>query len=232
MKFKANNPATVPTTPRQVTQMKYNRSRANLLLVLLFTVINLFSVTFGDTYFLFSATLPMLFPATMAEIAADTEMMAGLGLLPEDATVLIIVGLVIGVIMTVPYLLCWIFSKKRPGWMVAALVFFSIDCLLLVTMYDLTTVIIDLLIHGWVMFYLITGVKHGFKLKKMPEDEPLPTFGELVPEYDVTAKTETPAEINAPEETEAPAEDIATEEDSVTARSFDEIMAENQRTDL
>lgn len=29
------------------------------------------------------------------------------------------------------------------------------------------------------MFYLITGVINGFKLKKMPEDEPLPEFGEM-----------------------------------------------------
>jgi hypothetical protein len=35
------------------------------------------------------------------------------------------------------------------------------------------------------MFYLITGVINGFKLKKMPEDEPLPEFG---------AEGETPAE--------------------------------------
>lgn len=196
MKFKANTPAAAPMGPREMTQRKYNNCRANLLLVVLFTVINLFSVTFGDTYFLFSATLPMLFPATMAELAADTEYMASMGLLPEDGTILIIVGMVIGLIITVPYLLCWIFSKKRPGWMVAALVLFSIDCLLLITMYNLGDVIIDLLIHAWVMFYLITGVMHGFKLKKMPEDEPLPEFGETVAEGETPAE-ETPAESEA-----------------------------------
>ena len=39
MKFKANTPNTTPMTLREETQMKYNRCRANLLLVLLFTVI-------------------------------------------------------------------------------------------------------------------------------------------------------------------------------------------------
>jgi hypothetical protein len=155
--------------------MKYDRCRSNLLLVLLFTVVNLFTVTFGNSYFLFSATFPVLFPATMAEIAADTAYLAEMGLTADDTTALIVVGLVIGLIMTVPYLLCWIFSKKRPGWMVAALVFFSLDCLLLLTSLDLS-MIADILIHGWVMFYLITGVIHGFKLKTMPEDDPLPEY--------------------------------------------------------
>ena len=239
MKFKANTPAAVPTTPRQVTQMKYNRSRGNLLLVILFTVLNLFTVTFGDTYFLFSANLPMLFPAVAAELAADTEYLAGMGMTPEDGMIVIIVGLVIGLIMTVPYLLCWIFSKKRPGWMVASLVFFSIDCLVLIGLYDLTAVIFDLLIHAWVMFYLITGVRNGFKLKKMPEDEPLPSFQDITAEeaaveVPVEACEEIPAAVEIPveENVEIPEEPVSKEEEPVTARSFDEIMAENNKGDL
>ena len=179
MNFK-NNPAAAATTPRQLTELKYKRSRYNLLLVLLFTVINLFTVTFGGSYFLFSATIPMLFPLGCAGIAADPEFMAEMGLAAEDATTLMIVGLVIGIVLVIPYLLCWIFSKKRVGWLVAALVLFSIDCLLLLVSFDIS-VILDLLFHGIVMFYLITGVINGFKLKDMPEDEPLPAFGTEAP---------------------------------------------------
>ena len=199
MKFKANTPYAAPMGPREMTQRKYNNCRANLLLVVLFTVVNLFTLTFGNSYFLFSATLPALFPAVMSELAADTEYLASMGILPEEASVLVIVGLVIGLILTVPYLLCWIFSKKRVGWMVAALVFFSMDCLLLLLTFDVS-MIADILIHAWVMFYLITGVMHGFKLKKMPEDEPLPAFGEmdLNGEAAPAAEGETPAEDNAP----------------------------------
>ena len=232
MKFKANTPNTAPMSPRAELERKYNSCRVELLVVVLFTVINLFTLTFGNSYFLFSATFPALFPAVMSEIAADTEYLASMGMTPEDGTILIIVGLVIGLIMTVPYLLCWIFSKKRPGWMVAALVFFSIDCLLLILSLDLS-MIADILIHAWVMFYLITGVKHGFKLKKMPEDEPLPEFGEAV------AEGETPVAEEAPAEGELPAfdeslfeiseEKTAEAEEPVTARSFDEIMAENNK---
>ena len=236
MKFKAYNPAAIPTTPRQITQAKYNRSRANLLLVIVFTVVNLFTVTFGNTYFLFSANLPMLFPAVATEIAADPLYMTEMGLMPEDGTAVIIIGLIMGLILTVPYLLCWIFSKKRPGWMVAALAFFSIDCLVLLGLYDLTSVLFDLLIHGWVMFYLITGVTHGFKLKTMPEDEPLPSFEEIVSETESTPEVaviteEAAVETNVESDVEISDAPVSEKEEPIVARSFDEILAESEKGD-
>ena len=190
MNFK-NNPAAVATTPRQLTELKYKRSRYNLLLVTIVSVINLFSLSLSQTYFLFSAQIPSFF----VELFMYTE--EG-GIAPFAD---LIIPIVLGVILTIPYLLCFFFSKKRPGWMVAALVFFVFDCIFLVTMYYLSDVIIDLLFHALVMFYLITGVSNGFKLKKMPEDEPLPEFGEVVVEG------ETPAETTAEGETELPAFD-------------------------
>ena len=170
MKFKANTPYVAPMGPRAETEMKYKRCRANLLGVILFTVINLFSLSLSQSYFLFSARIPSFFVELFmftedGEIAPFTDL---------------IVPIIIGVILTIPYLLCFFFSKKRPGWMVAALVFFVLDCLFLLIMYYLSDVIVDILFHGLVMFYLITGVSNGFKLKKMPEDEPLPAFGETV----------------------------------------------------
>ena len=236
MKFKANTPNTAPMSPREETQRKYNNCRANLLVVVLFTIINLFTLTFGNSYFLFSATLPALFPAVMSELAADTEYLASMGILPEEASVLVIVGLVIGLILTVPYLLCWIFSKKRVGWMVAALVFFSVDSLLLLLSFDVS-MIADILIHAWVMFYLITGVKHGFKLKTLPEDEPLPEFdaaeGEAPAEDGFGTFNEADFAYTA--DNAAPAEETAAEaeadEEPVAARSFDEIMAESEKNE-
>ena len=183
MKFKANVQNTAPMSPREEVEMKYKRSRANLLLVTIVSVVNLFTMALNYSYFLFSARMPaFILEVILSEV-------------PEGETIPftdLLIPIVIGIIMTVPYLLCWIFSKKRPGWMVAALVFFAIDCILLLTMYYLSAVIVDLLFHAWVMFYLITGVINGFKLKKMPEDEPLPEFGEI------PAADETPAEGNAP----------------------------------
>ncbi len=173
MKFKANVPNTAPMSPRAEREMKYNRSRANLLLVTIISVVNLFTLALNGSYFLFSATIPAI-PVELTMPMSEEEVVVFADF---------IVPIIIGIILTVPYLLCFFFSKKRVGWMVAALVFFSLDCLALFALYDLTSVIIDILFHAWVMFYLITGVIHGFKLKSMPEDEPLPEYS-----------TETPAE--------------------------------------
>lgn len=224
MKFKANVQNTAPMSPREEVEMKYKRSRYNLLLVAIVSIVNLFYMAFGERYFLFSARLPSI----LVELTLVTA--------PEDVTVALadlLVPIVVGVILSLPYLLCFFFSKKRPGWMVAALVFFGLDCIYLLTMYYLTDVIPDILFHAWVMFYLITGVINGFKLKKMPEEEPLPEFG---------AEGDAPAEdgfntfneadftytADNAEET-APAEEADSTDEPVAARSFDEIMAENNK---
>ena len=228
MKFKANVQNTAPMSPREEVEMKYKRSRANLLLVIIVSVVNLFTLALNGSYFLFSASIPAI-PVELAMPMSEEEVVVF-----SD----FIVPIIIGIILTVPYLLCWVFSKKRAGWMIPALVFFSFDCLylFLLATIDPTAVIIDILFHAWVMFYLITGVINGFKLKKMPEDEPLPEFGEIVTEG------ETPAEdgfntfneadftytADNAEET-APAEEADSTDEPVAARSFDEIMAENNK---
>ena len=224
MKFKANVQNTAPMSPREEVEMKYKRSRYNLLLVAIVSIVNLFYMAFGERYFLFSARLPSI----LVELTLVTA--------PEDVTVALadlLVPIVVGVILSLPYLLCFFFSKKRPGWMVAALVFFGLDCIYLLTMYYLTDVIPDILFHAWVMFYLNTGDMNGFKLKKMPEEEPLPEFG---------AEGEAPAEdgFNTFNEADftytadkaeepAPAEEADSTDEPVAARSFDEIMAENNK---
>lgn len=59
--------------------------------------------------------------------------------------------------------------------MVVALILFIIDSLLMVGFYllagGLENGIFDIVIHAWVMYYLIIGVKYGAMLKKMPIEE-------------------------------------------------------------
>lgn len=136
MKFKANVPNTAPMSLRDEVEMKYKRSRYNLLLVAIVSIVNLFYMAFGERYFLFSARLP--------SVLVELTLVAA----PEDVTVGfadLLVPIVAGVILSLPYLLCFFFSKKRPGWMVAALVFFGLDCIYLLTMYYITAVIPDIL---------------------------------------------------------------------------------------
>jgi hypothetical protein len=168
MKFNAQKTQPVSMTPRGVLERKYANCRANLLLIVITSAINLFTVTFASSYFLFAPSLPTLFLEVLLIEAGE----AGVELAA------LVIPFVFGPVLTAPYLLCWIFSKKRVGWMVAALVFFSIDCIYLVTMYQLSAVILDLLFHAFVMFYLITGVVHGFKLKNLPAEEPVEATAE------------------------------------------------------
>ncbi len=225
MKFKANVPNTAPMSLREEVEMKYKRSRYNLLLVAIVSIVNLFYMAFSERYFLFSAKMPSL----LVELTIVTA--------PEDVTVALadlLVPIIVGVILSLPYLLCFFFSKKRPGWMVAALVFFGLDCIYLLTMYYLTDVIPDILFHAWVMFYLITGVINGFKLKKLPEEEPQPEFGAASTEGDAPAaedgfNTFNEADFAYTADNAAPAEEADSTEEPVAARSFDEIMAENNK---
>ncbi len=138
---------------------KYINARRNLLLMMILTVVNIIVLSIGsDTMLLFSATVPYVASIFAIEFGAST-----------------IVSILIGLVLIVPYLLSWIFSKKRWGWMIVALIFFAIDTLLMLGVYGLggglENAIFDIVIHIWVMYYLIIGVKYGAMLKKMPIEE-------------------------------------------------------------
>ena len=144
----------LPSTP------KYKNARLSLLLVLIFSVINVFAV-FTDTYFLFSSRLALVL------VAVGAELDAALG-----ETLFVIVFAILAIISLVPYLLCWIFSKKRVGWLIVGLVLFAVDTIiLLIDVPGLiaegnTSIIIDVVVHVIVIVELIIGVKAGYAMKK------------------------------------------------------------------
>lgn len=146
-------------------------ARSTLLLVIIFTVINLAMLLLDSgTYFLFSASVP--YYMTAFGIGLDLGMgEAGIGTFT-------LIALGISVVVLVFYLLCWLLSKKHPGWFVAALVAFLLDTLALVglcLMMDmLTDSIMDLVFHGWVVLELVRAVVANSKLKKLPVEEPAP----------------------------------------------------------
>lgn len=165
--------------PRALYQSKFNSARYNLLLVVAMTAINVVLLMLGgSSYFLFSATVPY-------SLAIDGMYMTGR--MPEDwytdwpATVPFLdsgymtVMMVIAFAIILVYLACFFFSKNfESGWMIAAAVIFSLDTLYLVFIYGVgVDSIMDLLLHAWVLYYLISGSVYGIKLKKLPEDEPV-----------------------------------------------------------
>ncbi len=171
-----------PQTLRERLQQQYATARSNLLLMLIFTVVNIvLLVAQTDTMFLFSATVPYF-----------TIMMGILG----ENTIFLGICICITVIILVLYTLCWLLSKNRRGWMITALVLFILDTVALAALYlaagDFSG-IIDALIHVWVLYYLILGVVSSKKLRNLPPEE-----AQVTETNGETEETEDP-EITPPE---------------------------------
>lgn len=152
---------TAHISSRDRVQAQYNNARRNLLVMILLTLVNLVLPAVGSgTMLLFSATVPYLAVA--------------FGVAFEDP-VLLAIAVIIAAVILIVYFLCWLFSKKHFGWMIAALVFFALDTLSLVGFYLLAgdfSGILDLIIHILVLYRLIVGVRSGAQLRKLPDEEP------------------------------------------------------------
>ena len=143
--------------------MRYTRARGSLMLVVILSIVNLFALTFADTYFLFSSYITLIISAVGAALWADME----------GATIILVATVVVGIISVLPYLACWHFSKKHVGWLIAGLVLFAIDTILLVvdsiTALDVTS-IIDIAIHGYIIYELVSAVKYGLEKKNQSDN--------------------------------------------------------------
>lgn len=142
-----------------VAQQRYSVARHNLLLMIALTVVNLILLAFNSgVMMLFSATVP--YYAVLV------------GIVSENGAVLTVCICLTAVILAT-YILCWVMSKKHYGWMIAALVMFILDTLVLVGLYLLLqelSGVMDALIHAWVLYYLIIGVRYGHQLSATPAD--------------------------------------------------------------
>lgn len=157
---------------------RYDSSRGNLLIVMLFSLINLIILAVGgNSYFLFSASVPYAI-GDMAmylcgkypqEFYTAEELSAGEFL---NNTVFVIM-LAAAFICIAFYFLCWLMSKKHGvGWLIAALAAFVLDTLFMFWWYvSFADIVLDIVIHIWVLVSLIMGIIAYFKLKKIPVEE-------------------------------------------------------------
>ena len=150
-------------------EKKFDVSRKNLLAVVIFSVVNILLLMF-DTgmIFLFSVALPTL----IFQIGQMISMEAG-------DSIFLIVASVISFAIIALYGLCYILSKKYKGFICAALVLFSFDTLFLISTITLgfePSVIMDIVFHIWIMYYLIVGTKAWLNLKNLPFDEQIEEY--------------------------------------------------------
>jgi len=171
-------------------EMHYNSARHNLLVAIIFTVINcVLAVVGAGVYFLFSCAFPYAMAydgAFWTGIMYSAEEYAEMGILASDMLPkwVFFVMLVPAVIAIALYVLCWVFSKNRVGWMIAATVMFVLDTLFMLLYYipDIT-MILDYIFHAWVLFLLIRGIIAHYKLKKIDAEiaanAPVDVFGTM-----------------------------------------------------
>lgn len=183
-------------SPRQLQESRYNGARVNLLIVIVFTLINLILlVTNAGRYMLFSIFIPYLLATTGMEMCGmlpveyyDAYYEGGYAAQEFFAPSVFYVLLAISLVIVAVYVLAWLLSKKqRGGWMIAALVLFSLDTLAMVFLGGITAdMLIDYFIHAWVIYELAVGVHAWYRLQTMPEGEavlvepagePAPGFG-------------------------------------------------------
>ena len=165
-----------PRIQRQALVSKYNAARSNILLMVIFSAINLLMLATGaGTYFLFSASVPYIitdigmffcgmYPKEMYE---EFE---GMYFLDKS---LFFILLAISALILVIYFLCWLFSKNgKVRWIKTALVLFSIDTLIMFAYYGIDlTMIIDIIFHIWLIVILVMGINAHKKVMEMPKEE-------------------------------------------------------------
>ena len=173
-----NNPPRPGVSEREALETRYQSFRHEILFIVVCTVINIvLLLTHTDRYVLFSAYVPyfMVFTGMLLCGKLPAEYYEGLdGLELFDSSILVVM-LVLAAIGLGIYMLCWIFSKKRAGWLWVALVLISLDTvgLFLLAGFDMS-MLVDYIFHGLVIFYLIMGIITHKKLKALPaEDEPI-----------------------------------------------------------
>jgi hypothetical protein len=164
---------------RHALQTKYNSARINLLLAVVFTVVNMLLLAFGgDVYFLFSITVPyvistvgMLLCGMLPDDFYADPMFDGMVFLDEG---FFYITLAISVLVLAIYVLCWFFAKKKSVWLKVALVLFILDTIFMISYYGLALdMIFDILFHAYVIWILVSGIMADKKLKAMPAEEPI-----------------------------------------------------------
>ena len=110
---------------------KYASGRSNLLVMILFTVINVILCLCQSTsYLLFSAQFPYFLAYEgmwWSGKMPDESYIEMFGAPKEEVAFLsseaFYVMIAIAAVSILLYVLCWLFSKKKPGWLAVALVF-------------------------------------------------------------------------------------------------------------
>lgn len=170
--------------------------RHSLLLILIFTLVNLVQLLLdSNSYFLFSASVPYYLTA----FCKGMDM--GLGV--DGIGTFTIIALVVSLVILGIYLLCWLLSKKRMGWLVAAMVLFILDtvCLIAVAalMGFLGDSVLDLVFHVWAVVSMAMAISADGKWKRLAAMEQAQMAYQQYPPYQQPYQQPQQPPYNGPE---------------------------------
>lgn len=175
-----NNSAVQQPQSREYLENRFYTARRSLLMVVIFTVINLvLLVTNSNSYFVFSAFIPYFLTGMGMMLCGRFPMdyygedFLTMEFLPP---VVLTVMISISVVIIALYLLAWFLSKNRKiGWLIFAFIAFALDTVVMFLLSEsLVSSILDILFHAWVLFDICIAINMAGKLKKLPEEEPVP----------------------------------------------------------
>lgn len=150
---------------RQTLEKQIAISRSNLLLMTILTIVNIIAYWFNSSFILpYSAFLPYTifdFGAYFAVEAQDPS--------------LFWIGLVLSALIIGIYFLGYFLSKHKPQWLTFMLAMYIFDTVVMIFLFTSVflfspIMIIDILFHGWVLYYLVIGVLAVKKLNTLSED--------------------------------------------------------------
>lgn len=178
-----NGSMTVDKTSAAYQKNLIRTARYNLLVVMVFTVLNLVMLLVGSgRYFLFSSTICYYLPF--------------FGYMFDLYTVstYTLTGLVLGLVPLAGYLLFWLLSLKNDRWLIPATALFALDTLALVGVIFLNGsiigMILPIIVYAWVMITLVRAILAGARLRKLPAQPE-----EVFPEEQTDVEEEPAEEI-------------------------------------
>ena len=136
--------------------VKFNRGRNNLLLVVILTMANLILIVLDvNLNFPFSAIVPQAILFFIMDASLS-------------------IALTAAIISVSFYLLFFFLSKRWRVFILVAFIFFALDTLFLLDLmfsYRPADFILDILFHGWIHFYLITGTYAWALLRNVKRED-------------------------------------------------------------
>ena len=150
---------------KQLLQRRIQISRGNLILMIVLTVSNIVSYWLELGFMLpFSAFLPF----TIFDFGYYFS-------IELNDPSLFIIGIALATLIILVYILGYFKSKKNPGWLKIILGMYIFDTVVMIYLFTGVfifngSMLLDILFHVWVLYYMINGVNAFNKLKTLPQE--------------------------------------------------------------